>query len=82
VRSLSPAPRRKKEERRPQAATEYARQASDDRIADRIKTIEDSGTEIITVDEDTHNELVEASSSVRESIEKAVDPAIYKAYIK
>ena len=63
-------------------ATEYARQASDDRIADRIKTIEDSGTEIITVDEETHNELVEASSSVRESIEKAVDPAIYKAYIK
>ena len=65
-----------------QTATEYARQASDDRIADRIKTIEDSGTEIITVDEETHNELVEASSSVRESIEKAVDPAIYKAYIK
>ncbi len=63
-------------------ATEYARQASDDRIADRIKTIEDSGTEIITVDEETHNELVEASSSVRESIEKAVDPAIYNAYIK
>ncbi len=63
-------------------ATEYARKASDDRIADRIKTIEDSGTEIITVDEETHNELVEASSSVRESIEKAVDPAIYKAYIK
>lgn len=65
-----------------QTATEYARQASDDRIADRVKTIEDSGTEIITVDEKTHNELVEASSSVRESIEKAVDPAIYKAYIK
>ena len=65
-----------------QTATEYARQASDDRIADRVKTIEDSGTEIITVDEETHNELVEASSSVRESIEKAVDPAIYNAYIK
>ena len=65
-----------------QTATEYARQASDDRIADRIKTIEDSGTEIITVDEETHDELVKASSSVRESIEKAVDPAIYKAYIK
>ena len=65
-----------------QTATEYARQASDDRIADRVKTIEDSGTEIITVNEKTHNELVEASSSVRESIEKAVDPAIYKAYIK
>ena len=64
------------------AATEYARKASDDRIADRIKTIEDSGTEIIPVDEETHNELVEASESVRKSIEEAVDPKIYNAYIK
>ena len=31
-------------------ATEYARQASDDRIADRVKTIVDSGTEILKID--------------------------------
>ena len=34
-------------------ATEYARQASDDRIADRVKTIEDSGTEIQKIHEQT-----------------------------
>lgn len=63
-------------------ATEYARQASDDRIADRVSTIEASGTEILKIDEETYNSLVEASRSVRESIEENVDPAIYKAYIK
>lgn len=63
-------------------ATEYARQASDDRIADRMKTIEDSGTEIITIDEETYNNMVEASSSVRDSIEKNVDPEICNSYIK
>lgn len=63
-------------------ATAYARQASDDRIADRIATIEESGTEVLKIDEETYNSLVEASSAVRESIEKNVDPAIYKAYIK
>ena len=63
-------------------ATEYARQASDDRIADRVKTIEDSGTKILKIDEETYNAIVEASSSVRDTIRSSVDPAIYDAYIK
>ena len=63
-------------------ATEYARQASDDRIADRVKTIEDSGTEILKIDEETYNAIVEASSSVRDTIRSNVDPAIFDAYIK
>ena len=63
-------------------ATEYARQASDDRIADRVKTIEDSGTEILKVDEETYNAIVEASSEVRDTIRSNVDPAIFDAYIK
>ena len=63
-------------------ATEYARQASDDRIADRVKTIEDSGTEILKVDEETYNAIVEASSEVRNTIRNNVDPAIFDAYIK
>ena len=65
-----------------QAATEYARQASDDRIADRVATIEESGTEIIKVDEETRNAIIEASKSVRESIKSSVDPAIFDAYLK
>lgn len=63
-------------------ATEYARQASDDRIADRIKTIEESGTKVLTIDEQTRQDIVEASSSVRESIRNNVDPAIFDAYTK
>ena len=63
-------------------ATEYARQASDDRISDRVKTIEDSGTEIIKVDEETRQAVIEASKSVRETIRSNVDPAIFDAYIK
>ena len=64
------------------AATEYARKASDDRIADRVKTIEDSGTEILKIDEETYNAVVEASSGVRESIRSKVDPDIYGTYIE
>lgn len=64
------------------AATEYARKASDDRIADRIKTIEDSGTEILKIDEETYDAVVEASSGVRESIRSKVDPDIYGTYIE
>ena len=63
-------------------ATEYARQASDDRIADRVRTIEDSGTQILKIDEDTYNAIVEASSEVRDSIQSKVDPKVYDTYIE
>ena len=63
-------------------ATEYARQESDNRIADRVKVIEDSGTEILQIDEETYQAIVEASSGVRESIKNKVDPKIYNTYIE
>lgn len=63
-------------------ATEYARQASDDRIADRVKTIEDSGTEILTIDEETYNAIVDASADVRESIHEKVDSEVYNTFIE
>lgn len=63
-------------------ATEYARQASDDRIADRVKTIEDSGTQILKIDENTYNAVVEASSGVRDSIQDKVDSKVYDTYIE
>ena len=63
-------------------ATEYARQASDDRIADRVKTIEDSGTQILKIDENTYNAVVEASSEVRNSIQDKVDSKVYDTYIE
>ena len=64
------------------AATEYARQASDDRIADRVKTIEDSGTKILKIDEDTYRTIVDASMDVRASIRDRVDPKVYDTFIK
>ena len=63
-------------------ATEYACQASDDRIADRVKTIEDSGTQILKIDENTYNAVVEASSEVRNSIQDKVDSKVYDTYIE
>ena len=63
-------------------ATEFARQASDDRIADRVKTIEDSGTEILKVDEDTYKAIVEASADVRDSIRSKVDQKVYDKYME
>ncbi len=64
------------------AATEYARQASDDRIADRVKTIEDSGTQILKIDEETYNAIVEESAGVRDSIKEKVDSEVYDTFIE
>ena len=63
-------------------ATEYARQASDDRIADRVAVIEESGTEIMTIDEETRQDIIKASEGVRDTIRGKVDPKIFDAYIK
>ena len=63
-------------------ATAYARQASDDRIADRVKTIEDSGTEILKIDENTYRAIVKASAEVRESIQSKVDSEVYNTFIE
>ena len=63
-------------------ATEYARQASDDRIADRVKTIEDSGTQILKIDEETYKAIVDASAGVRESIKEKVDSEVYNKFIE
>ena len=63
-------------------ATEYARQASDDRIADRVKTIEESGTEILKIDEKTYKAIVEESAGVRDSIHEKVDSEVYDKFIE
>ena len=53
-----------------QLATEYAREQSDARIADKIATIEASGTQIITLSDETRKEIREASQGVYEAIRK------------
>lgn len=61
-------------------AKEYAREQSDQRIDDRIQTIRDSGTEIITLDDTVREQMIEASEPVYEEIQKVVDPEIYSLY--
>ncbi len=63
-------------------ATEYARQESDNRIADKIAVIGASGTQIITLSEETRAEIREASKGVYEAIEEAVSQDIYQEYME
>lgn len=62
-------------------ATEYAREQSDARIADKIATIEESGTQIITLSDETRKEIREASKGVYDSIKKVIKPEIYETYM-
>ena len=61
-------------------AKEYAREQSDERIDDRIQTIRDSGTEIITLEDSVREQMIEASQPVYEKIQEVVDPEIYRLY--
>ena len=62
-------------------AKDYSREASDERIADKIKVIEDSGTQILTLDENIRKEMAEASADVCQEIEEVVKPEIMEAYL-
>ena len=61
-------------------ATVYAREQSDARIADRVATIEESGTKIITLSDEIRNEIRQAAQGVYKTIQDAIDPAIYNSY--
>ena len=63
-------------------AKEEARQASDDRIADKIKVIEDSGTQIVTLSDELRAEIREAVQPVYDEIEKNVDKKVFYNYLK
>lgn len=63
-------------------AKEYAREQSDLRIDERIELIKESGTQILTIDEETRSQMIEASEKVYEQIQKVVDPEIYELYTR
>lgn len=63
-------------------ASEEARKASDGRIEDKVKDIEASGTEIVTLSGQMREELREASQEVYDEIEKIVDTELFQAYTK
>ena len=65
-----------------QLATEYAREQSDERIADKVAVIEDSGTQIIKLSDETRKEIREASQGVYDSIREKINPDIYNSYME
>lgn len=65
-----------------QIATAYAREQSDARIADRIATIEENGTQIIALSEETRQQIRENSQSIYEEIRESIDSNIYNLYMK
>ena len=64
-----------------QTAKVYAREASDKRIADRIKIIEDSGTKIVKLDTKTQKEMRKQAQPVYDAIKKSISKDIYNAYL-
>lgn len=64
-----------------EVAKKYAREASDSRIADRIETIEESGTEIVTLSEALRTEMRSASAEVYAEIETSVNSDVVKSYL-
>lgn len=63
-------------------ATACARKQSDERISDRIAMIEASNTEILSLSEETRNEIRSAARPVYVSIQNAIDADIYASYTK
>lgn len=61
-------------------ACDYARKEADLRISQRMKEIEDSGTKILELSDDTWNEMKAAAMPVREEIQKNVSEKIIESY--
>ncbi|MCI9058370.1 MAG: TRAP transporter substrate-binding protein [Lachnospiraceae bacterium] len=62
-------------------ATEYAREQSDERIADRIAVIDESGMQVLTLSDEVRNKITEKLKSVYDSIQEAVSEDIYNTYL-
>ena len=64
-----------------ETAKEYAREQSDERIASRIQTIEESGTKIISLSDEMYSQIRELCKPVYESIENNVSEDLMDAYL-
>ena len=64
-----------------ETAKQYAREQSDERVASKIKTIEDSGAQIITLSDEVHEQIRKECQPIYESIEKNVSSDIVDAYL-
>lgn len=62
-------------------ATEYARVQADERVQDRINIMEDSGTEIVELSDEVHQEMRELSQNVYDNIRVQAGDALVDAYL-
>lgn len=65
-----------------ETATAYAREQSDLRIADRVATIEASGTTIITPSKEVRDSIRENAQPVYDKIRQNISEELYEAYMK
>ncbi|MBQ0064329.1 MAG: TRAP transporter substrate-binding protein [Firmicutes bacterium] len=63
-------------------AKAIAREQSDERISGRIAIVEENGTQIVQLDEQTKQAIRDKSSSLYEEIRKNVGDTLYNAYLK
>lgn len=68
-------------EKASEVAKAYARKQSDQRIAEKIKVIEESGTTIVPMDEKLREEVRKASENVAKEIQSSVSKEVVEAYI-
>ena len=62
-------------------ATEYARQQADERVEDRIRIMEESGTEIVELSDEVYQEMRDLSQGVYENIRKQAGDELVDAYL-
>lgn len=63
-------------------AKQVAREKSDERISGRIDIVEESGTQVVSLDEETKEAIRSASTKLYEAIRENVGDEIYNAYLK
>lgn len=63
-------------------AKQYARLQADERVEERLQLIRDSGTKIITLDETTKQQMVDASSELYDEIRSITGDTLYDTYTK
>lgn len=62
-------------------ATEYAREQADERVEDRISIMEESGTEIVELPEEIHQEMRDLSQNVYDDIREQAGDELVDAYL-
>lgn len=63
-----------------ETAVQYAREQADERVADRLGSIEESGTEIVTLSDDVKDDMREEASDLYNEIRNQVGQKLFDLY--